>query len=58
MLIQAVRDVHRSIPILLLSGNVGGLVTARAYNAGANEVLKKPLSARELAVTLARVLQH
>jgi DNA-binding response OmpR family regulator len=36
----------------------GGLVTVRAYNAGANEVLQKPLSARELAVTLARVLQH
>lgn len=57
-LIQVVRDVHRSVPIVLLSGNVGGLVTARAYNAGANEVLKKPLSARELAMTLARVLQH
>jgi PAS domain S-box-containing protein len=56
-LIQVVRDAHPSIPIVLLSGNVGGLVTARAYNAGANEVLKKPLSARELAVTLARVLQ-
>jgi signal transduction histidine kinase/PAS domain-containing protein len=57
-LIQVMREANPSIPILLLSGNVGGLVTARAYNAGANEVLKKPLSVRELAVTLARVLQH
>jgi DNA-binding response OmpR family regulator len=31
-------------------------VTNRAYNAGADEVLKKPLSARELAASLARVL--
>jgi signal transduction histidine kinase len=56
-LIQVVRQARRSVPIVLLSGNTGGMVTARAYNAGANEVLKKPLSARELAVTLARVLQ-
>jgi DNA-binding response OmpR family regulator len=56
-LIQVVREARRSVPIVLLSGNTGGMVTARAYNAGANEVLKKPLSARELAVTLARVLQ-
>jgi signal transduction histidine kinase/ActR/RegA family two-component response regulator len=56
-LIRAVRDIRRSVPIVLLSGNTGGIVTARAYNAGANEVLKKPLSARELATSLARVLQ-
>jgi len=56
-LIRAVRDIRRSVPIVLVSGNTGGIVTARAYNAGANEVLKKPLSARELATSLARVLQ-
>ena len=32
-------------------------VTTRAYSAGADEVLQKPLSARELAASLARVLQ-
>src|SRR5262245_47022534 len=56
-LIRAVRDIRRSVPIALVSGNTGGMVAARAYNAGADEVLKKPLSARELATSLARVLQ-
>jgi signal transduction histidine kinase/DNA-binding response OmpR family regulator len=56
-LIRAVRGIRRSVPIVLVSGNVGGMVTTRAYNAGADEVLKKPLSARELATSLARVLQ-
>jgi len=55
-LIQEVRGIRRSVPIVLVSGYVGGIVARRAYNAGANEVLKKPLSARELATSLARVL--
>ena len=55
-LIRAVRGIRRSIPIVLVSGYVGGMVANRAYNEGANEVLKKPLSARELATSLARVL--
>ncbi|MGZ5258134.1 MAG: PAS domain-containing protein, partial [Burkholderiales bacterium] len=54
-LIREVRAIRSSIPILLVSGYVGGMVTSRAYNSGATEVLKKPLSARELATTLARV---
>ena len=56
-LIQAVRRIRHSIPIVLVSGYVGGMVASRAYNEGADEVLKKPLSARELATSLARVLQ-
>ena len=56
-LIEKVRSIHRSVPIVLVSGYVGGMVSTMAYNAGANEVLKKPLSARELAVSLARVLR-
>lgn len=56
-LIREVRRVRSSIAILLVSGYVGGLVAGRAYNEGADEVLKKPLSARELATSLARVLQ-
>ena len=56
-LIREVRGIRRSVPIVLVSGYVGGMVTPRAYNSGATEVLKKPLSARELATSLARVLQ-
>ena len=55
-LIREVRRIRQSIPILLVSGYVGGIVASRAYNEGANEVLKKPLSAHELATSLARVL--
>jgi len=44
-------------PILLVGGYVGGQVTALALQAGADEVLKKPLLARDLAMSLARVLR-
>ncbi len=56
-LIRAVRGIRRSVPVVLVSGYVGDMLTTRADNAGANEILKKPLSARELATSLARVLQ-
>ena len=56
-LIREMRGIRRSIPILLMSGYVGGEVAQRALESGADEVLKKPLSARELATSLARVLR-
>jgi len=43
---------------LLMSGFIGGTVSSRAREAGADEVLKKPVSGRELATSLARVLRH
>jgi CheY-like chemotaxis protein len=55
-LIGKVRGIRRDIPILLVSGYVGGSIVNRAYNAGATDVLRKPLSARDLANSLARVL--
>jgi len=55
-LIREVRGIRRAIPILLMSGYLGKGVVSRAFNAGADEVLKKPLSPRELATNLARVL--
>ncbi|HEV7800164.1 MAG TPA: PAS domain S-box protein [Burkholderiales bacterium] len=57
VLIREVRAIRRSIPILLVSGYLGGLVVDRAYNSGATDVLQKPLSAVELATSLARALQ-
>jgi CheY-like chemotaxis protein len=56
-LIREIREIRSAIPILLVSGYVGGTMLRCAYNAGADEVLKKPLSAHELATSLARVLQ-
>ncbi|HKC44668.1 MAG TPA: PAS domain S-box protein, partial [Burkholderiales bacterium] len=57
-LIRELRGIRRDIPILLVSGYVGGAVASGAREAGANEVMKKPLSAHELATSLARVLRH
>jgi CheY-like chemotaxis protein len=55
-LIREVRGIRDRIPVVLMSGFVGGAVASRAREAGAEEVLKKPLSARDLAASLARVL--
>ena len=54
-IIRAVRRINPTIPILLMTGFAGG-AAAKARELGANEVLKKPLLARELATSLARVL--
>ncbi|HYR37483.1 MAG TPA: ATP-binding protein [Burkholderiales bacterium] len=54
-LIREVRAIRSALPTLLVSGYIGGKVTLDALEAGADEVLKKPLLARELARSLARV---
>ena len=54
-LIREARALRSGIPILLVSGYIGGKVTLDALEAGADEVLKKPLLARELALSLARI---
>jgi CheY-like chemotaxis protein len=55
-LIREMRGIRDRIPIVLMSGYVGAAVARQAREAGAEEVLKKPLSARDLATSLARVL--
>jgi CheY-like chemotaxis protein len=56
-LIREVRTIRQHIPIVLVSGFVGGSVATQARDAGANEVLRKPLNAAELAMSIARLLQ-
>jgi DNA-binding response OmpR family regulator len=56
-LIREVRGIRSDIPTLLMSGFVGGTMSSRGREAGADEVLKKPLTGRELATSLARVLR-
>ncbi len=56
-LVREMRAMRPDIPILLVGGYVGGQVTALALEAGADEVLKKPLLTLELATSLARVLR-
>jgi CheY-like chemotaxis protein len=50
-LIREVRGMRSSMPVVLMSGYLG------ETEVNADEVLQKPLSARDLAVSLARVLQ-
>src|SRR5262249_55774040 len=57
-LIRELRGIRREIPILLMSGYVAGAIASRAREAGADEVMNKPLSARNLATSLARVLRE
>ena len=42
---------------MLVTGHVGAGVVGRAREAGADEVLKKPVSVRDLATSLARILR-
>jgi CheY-like chemotaxis protein len=55
-LIRALREARADLPVLLLSGYVSGPVGERAFEAGADQVLKKPISAHELAEALSRAL--
>ena len=57
-LIRKMRSMRSAIPIALMSGYVGAAVVTRAREAGADEILKKQLSARDLGASLARVLDQ
>jgi PAS domain S-box-containing protein len=50
-LIREVRGIRSSMPVVLMSGYLGAMAGK------ADEVLQKPLSARDLATSLARVLR-
>jgi len=54
--VAAVRALRPTLPVLLMSGYLSAPAVAQARAAGAAAVLGKPLSARELAAALAKVL--
>jgi PAS domain S-box-containing protein len=56
-LMREIRAQRPSIPILLVSGYVTADVARRLRAAGADDVMKKPLAARELGTCLARLLR-
>jgi DNA-binding NtrC family response regulator len=56
-LAREIRRLRPGVPIILMSGYGGPQLTARASSSGVNEVLRKPLQGRELAESLARVLE-
>jgi PAS domain S-box-containing protein len=55
-LARQIRGLSPSIPILLMSGRAVACVVERATQIGINEVLRKPLHARDIAESLARIL--
>jgi PAS domain S-box-containing protein len=56
-LIREVRSMRSSMPVVLMSGYLGETAGGTALAIEADEVLQKPLSARDLAASLARVLR-
>ncbi|WP_162487160.1 MULTISPECIES: PAS domain-containing protein [unclassified Variovorax] len=57
-LIRMLRQMRPTVPILLVSGFAEATAANGAHDQGPDEVLKKPLSASDLATSLARALRH
>ena len=57
-LATALRKRSPDLPIVLMSGYTGPMLTERALGAGITEILKKPVQSREIAGVLARVLRR
>jgi PAS domain S-box-containing protein len=57
-LARVVRRRRPGLPVVLVSGYSGPLLTQQALAAGISELLTKPLQSREIATTLARVLRR
>jgi PAS domain S-box-containing protein len=56
-LAEAIRRLRPDIPIILMTGYGGTQLANRAAEVGLSEVLRKPLHRRDLADSLARVLE-
>jgi len=54
-LARHLREARRDIPIVLVSGYTGPLLTQEALSAGIDHILTKPLDLRQLADAMARV---
>jgi signal transduction histidine kinase/ActR/RegA family two-component response regulator len=54
----SLRRHRRDLPIVLVSGYIGPVMSQRALAAGVDAILKKPVQSRELAAALARVLKR
>jgi signal transduction histidine kinase/CheY-like chemotaxis protein len=56
-LARSLRTRRAGLAIVLVSGYIGPMMTERAMKAGVDEILKKPVRARELAAALDRALK-
>ena len=57
-LATVLRRRRPDLPIVLMSGYTGPMLTERALGAGITEILKKPVQSREIAGALARALKR
>jgi CheY-like chemotaxis protein len=57
-LARSLRGPRPGLPVILMSGYTGPMMTERALAAGVTEILKKPLQSRDIAAALARVLRR
>jgi len=57
-LARALRGPRPGLPVILMSGYTGPMMSARALAAGVTEILKKPLQSRDIAAALARALRR
>ncbi len=57
-LAQALRRRRADLPIVLVSGYTGPMLSERALAVGVTEILKKPVQSRDIASALARVLRR
>jgi PAS domain S-box-containing protein len=57
-LARELRSRRADLPIVLVSGYTGPMLTERALAAGVTEILKKPVQSRAIAAALARVLRR
>ena len=55
-LAREIRRMRADIPIVIMSGYVDSGVAALARSAGVSDILRKPLRARDIAESLARIL--
>ncbi len=55
-LARGAREARAGLPIILISGYTGPMLTQMALAAGVRQVLKKPVQSRELATALASAL--
>jgi PAS domain S-box-containing protein len=55
-LARALHGPRPGLPVILMSGYIGPMLSERAFAAGITEVLKKPVQSREIASALARAL--
>ena len=56
-LARQLRRRRADLPIVLVSGYTGPMLTERALAAGVSEILKKPVQSRDIAAALARLLR-